>query len=301
MTDHATHVANRQAAAAKLAAEVTAADLTAAAVTRVAKATTAQTPVTTVTIAPGAFRTRLKYEATGDNALRLLKEVSAWFIQHGYDASVAREVGARSYGANAYVLTVIDRPRREREAAELATRREEALRQAAAENPAATPAELAYDGGRTAQIAAELAAPAERITCGQCGEPVEKRWHADGGGSHWGHVNPALDGHPETTETVEDWGRDLVVVTREYDAAPTTPVTVTVELSGPDAVADTARHVTIEADRLERAFRHATPDASIRVTIANLRALAAALTADNTVCRACRYFTGHTSWCPLAD
>jgi hypothetical protein len=238
MTDHATHVANRQAAAAKLAAEVTAADLTAAAVTRVAKATTAQTPMTTMKIAPGAFRTRLKYEATGDNALRLLNQVRAWFIQHGYDASVAREVGARSYGANAYVLTVIDRPRREREAAELATRREEALRQAAAENPAATPAELAYDGGRTAQIAAELAAPAERITCGLCVEPLVRETPADSG-SFWRHEDPALDGHPETTETVEDWGPDLVVVTREYAA---------------------------EAE-----------------------------------CPMCRYFTGHASWCPVAD
>jgi hypothetical protein len=194
---HAAHIARRQAAATKLTSEITGADLTAAAVTRAARATTAQTPMTTVTIAPGAFRTRLKYEGTGDNARRLLREVSAWFIQHGYDATVAREVSPRSHGTDAWVLTVIDSPRREREATEMAARREEALREAMAENPAATPAELAYDGGRTAQIAAELAAPAHGVACGRCGEPLERRWHADGDGSYWVHADPALDGHAE--------------------------------------------------------------------------------------------------------
>jgi hypothetical protein len=130
---HAAHIARRQAAAAKLTAEVTGADLTAASVTHAARAITAQTPMTTVIIAPGAFRTRLKYEGTGDNAHRLLREVSAWFIQHGYDATVAREVSPRSHGTDAWVLTVIDSPRREREVTEMAARREEALRVAMAE------------------------------------------------------------------------------------------------------------------------------------------------------------------------
>jgi hypothetical protein len=38
--------------------------------------------------------------------------------------------------------------------------------------------------------------PAGGDTCGECGALIVKRWHADGGGSHWGHADPALDGHP---------------------------------------------------------------------------------------------------------
>lgn len=107
--------------------------LTAARVTRLARAAVhGRIRFTSTAIAPGAFRTRpLVGGVEGvdgedvETTLRLLNDARSYFIRLGFDASVARETGARSFGARTYVLTVIDTPRREQEMAEQEERRDE--------------------------------------------------------------------------------------------------------------------------------------------------------------------------------
>jgi len=61
---------------------------------------------------------------------------------------------------------------------------------------------------------------------------------------------------------------------------PKQTVTITVELDGEGAALDTGRQLLVRADALERSFKFAAEGAPVRRTIANLRAVAAALMAQ---------------------
>lgn len=109
-------------------------NLTAQAVTRLAReAVYGNARFTTTTVAPGAFRVRAVSGVSGGHLgpvsqFNVLGEVRNHLIRLGYDASVSRQSSPRSHGTDAYLLTVIDSPRRQREVEEQETRRQEALK-----------------------------------------------------------------------------------------------------------------------------------------------------------------------------